>query len=305
MAFVQVPESLVAARETCMKTLAACQGGGKSLYAVIDLAASTDARHWLSRLAQAADARSLFERQPEAAATQQAPWLLRLAPDDTRIGLSRTVDEALVAWNVSWVESALAPDALAMRLSRRLTARLPDGEALFRYHDPRLFPGWWGVLSDEERAGFGAFGTRWWMLAADGSLQAASLAGEVVDDPFQPPWRIDPAQQQALARASEHQQLVSLLGKRRPEVFLDMRRGEQWHFVRMHDAGAQAHHVTHLADRLRYCELALEHGDDFAEQPRWQPVWATMARGNQRLASALERLPSEAAASPSIPGITI
>jgi hypothetical protein len=305
MPFVQIPESLVAARETCMKTLAACQGGGQSLYAVIDLAASTDAKHWLSRLAQTADARSLFEQQPEAAATQHAPWLLRLAPDDRRIGLSHTVDEALVAWNVSWVESALAPDALATSLSRRLTARLPEGEALFRYYDPRLFPGWWGVLSDEERACFGAFGTRWWTLTAEGSLQADTLVGEVADDPFHPPWRINTAQQQALTRASEHQQLVSLLGKRRPEAFLNMRRGEQWHFVRTHDAGAEAHHVTHLADRLRYCELALEHGDDFAEQSRWQPVWAAMARQNQRLAAVLERLPPEAAASPSIPGITI
>lgn len=303
MPFVQIPESLAAARETCMAALVASQSDGMNLYAVIDLAASGDAEFWHVRLAGAA-ACSLFDGQPESSAAPQAPWLLRIDAGDTRIGFRRIVEEALVAWNITWLASTLPLDELAKRLSRRLTARLPEGEVLFRYYDPRLFPDWWHVLSNDERAVFGAFGACWWTLAANGTLHAETLAGEPADDPFQPPWWVAPAQQQALTKASECQQLVSFLGKRRPAAFLNKNRGEQWQFVRTHDAQARARGVTHFIDRLRYCELALEYGGDFAVQPRWQSVWVATAR-SQRLAAALEQLLPEATASPSTRGITI
>lgn len=295
MAFTQLPAALNAKRDACLARLESPRRGDRRLYAIVDLAASTDAAFWHARLA-GANARSLFDGLPEAEATVQAPWLLCIEADDTRIGLRRTVDEALVAWNVAWVSSALPPDTLAQRLSRRFTARLPEGEALFRYYDPRLFSPWWSALSDGERACFGAFGAQWWSLAADGALHAESLPGEPTVDPLLPPWYVAPAQLQALTEASEHQQLTRFLGKRCPDAFLDMNRGEQWRFVRTHDADARARCLTQLADRLRYCELALEHGEGFALQARWQPVWAAMANGKQRFSQALELLENDAPA---------
>jgi hypothetical protein len=294
MPFAGIHESMVDKRDACIATLEGRRDDGHFLYALIDLAAATDARHWLAKLMRAKAACSLFEWQPEAAAMELAPWLLRMDPDDARISLRHTVDESLMAWNVSWVETTLGLDELAMRLSQRLTARVAEGEALFRYYDPRLLPDWWCVLSDDQQASFGAFGTRWWVLDADGSLQGFDLTGVPVNDPCQRPWQPTPEEQRALTVASEHQQLVSFLGKRHPDTFLDKDRGEQWRFVRRHDLQARARHLTHLADRLRYCELALEYGDDFAGQPRWQPAWAAMMSGDQRLAEVLKQLHAEA-----------
>lgn len=57
-----------------------------------------------------------------------------------------------------------------------------------------------------------------------------------------------------------------------------------------HVARAKAHRVTRLADRLRYCELALEHGESFAGEAGWQPVWKAMESGTLRLEEALEQV---------------
>lgn len=69
------------------------------------------------------------------------------------------------------------------------------------------------------------------------------------------------------------------------------------------DANAKLRGITHLADRLRYCKLALAHGEDFADQADWQPLWASMASKQQRLIVALEQFTS-AVASPTTPRIT-
>lgn len=292
MAFVRISEPMAAKRDACLAALDVPRENGLHLYAVIDLAASTDATYWLAKL-RCAQACNLFEQQPEAAAEEVAPWLLRIDTDDAQISLRHTVDEGLVAWNVSWVQSTLTLRQLAARLSRRLTANIANGEALFRYYDPRLFPNWWANLSDSQRRHFGAFGTRWWTLDPAGSLLDIDLVGASIDDPCPLPWQPTLEEQNVLAASSDHQQLVSFLGKRQPDTFLDKQRGEQWRFVRMHDLQARTRHVVNLADRLRYCELALRYGDDFAEQPHWQAAWAAMASGDRRLADVVEPLQGE------------
>jgi hypothetical protein len=295
MPFFRNPEQMTVESYACLAALNGCRDNSGYLYALIDLSATTDADYWLAKLARTQSC-NLFEKQPEAAGVEVAPWLLRIDADDTQISLRHTVDEGLVAWNVSWVETTLTLKELATRLSRRLTAHIEGGEALFRYYDSRLFPDWWRVLSEDQQSCFGAFGTCWWTLDADGSLQGLDLAGVPVNDPCRKPWQPTQEEQRTLTVTSEHQQLVSFLGKRHPDTFLDKQRGEQWRFVRRHDLQARAHHVTHLADRLRYCELALEYGDDFAEQSRWQSAWAAMMSGDQRLTEVLKQLHAEAMA---------
>lgn len=292
MPFIRVPPACVSQRDFCLDQLDALRRNETGFYAIIDLAASTDATCWHTRLASDGGACSLFQNQPESAAAEQAPWLLPIKSGDTRIGLRRTVDEAMVAQNVSWVVSAAPVDVLANRLSRRLTVRLPDGDALFRYYDPRLLCGWWDVLSDDERVRFGAFGTRWYTLNMDGMLKGIALSGEPEVDPLEPPWQVSSEQYRVLIDLSECHQLVELLRKRQPGAFLNDERGAQWRFVNTHNPQAKSRHVTRLADRLKYCEIALQHGDNFADEPRWQPVWEAMERGNLRLTDALERFQS-------------
>lgn len=299
MPFVRLSEPLA---DACIATLGHHLEQGRQFYALIDLAAATDAAHWHAALARTSEAHSLFVAQPESAAALQAPWLLRLDVE-ARPSLRHTVDEGLVAWNVVWIASELSSAELARRLSQRLTANLPEGEALFRYYDPRLLPAWWRALPVDRRACFGAFGTQWWTLDAACALHAMELAGEPEDDPVHVPWQPSPTELQALTQASELQQLVGFLGKRCPETFLDKNRGEQWQFARTHDANAKLRGITHLADRLRYCELALAHGEGFADRADWQPLWASMTSKQQRLIVALEQF-TPVVASPTTPRIT-
>lgn len=292
MPFPRIPPSLVPQRNACIEVLdKECASAGGRLYAIVDLARVTDTDHWHSRLTRAESAWNLFHGQPEEAAAKQAPWLVAIGDGGIRQGLYRSVDEALCSDGICWLTSTLDPTELVQRLARRLTAKLPEGEALFRYYDSRLFAPLWQALDVEAKTSFGAIGDHWWYLDADKILQRVVLPGTTPpsSDPWQPPMQCTPAQVEILVGVSERHQLVDFLGKRKPEAFLCMSPGQRLHFVTMHDADAKTRHVIRFADRLRYCELALEHGEHFAEQKTWLPVWQHMSQSNMRLDEAIGR----------------
>lgn len=287
MGFVRLPQRLIEGRDPLLGQLERIARQAP-LYGLIDLAAASDAGHWHARLVKTRAARSLFEGQPESSAAQQAPWVLQPRTDDGAISLRRTVDEALACGSVCWIASELPLDELARRLSRRLTALLPDGSAaLFRYYDSRLFSSWWKRLPDEAKRDFGAFGTRWLALDPRGELYSEALSGVPERDPLQPPWKVTSEQQATLAETSERWQILDFLSRRHPELHRSMSRGDLWDFVARHDVGARSRHVQRFADRLKYCELAVQHGERFADEPRWINVWNAMAATGCRLAEAV------------------
>lgn len=264
------------------------------LYAVVDLADPLIERYWRERLATHPAATNLFQGQPEESASEQAPWLISMnSLLNKPNALQRSVDAAFGSNGISWVSSTLDLSALAARLARRMTACLPEGDALLRYYDPRLFAALWDGMTPDIQATFGAFGAHWWYLDMEMTLQSRALTGAPATDPFEPPLHCSPEQMQALLALSEWHQLVEFLCKRMPDKCLVMNRGQRFDFVSRHDAEARAHHVTDFADRLRYCELALEHGEGFADQPHWQTVLQRMRTYNTSLREATSATPDD------------
>lgn len=292
MSYPRISDALIPQRDECMSVLQAHVGN--QLYAVLDLAALPIEHGWRERLKSHSAAANLFQGQPEESASERAPWLISMADLHNKHNiLQRTVDAAFTSDGVSWVASALDLSALARRLARRMTVRLPEGDALLRYYDPRLFAALWDGMTPDTQVAFGAFGHRWWYLDMDLTLQGRELAGTPAPDPFEPPLRCPPNQVQALLNLSERHQLVEFLCKRMPDKCLVMDRKHRFDFVTRHEAEARAHHVNGFADRLRYCELALEHGDDFARQPHWRKVFQNMRTENMSLREATSQIISD------------
>ncbi|MCD7100419.1 DUF4123 domain-containing protein [Stenotrophomonas sp. MMGLT7] len=274
--------------------LGSFQAIGGYLYATIDLAAVENAEEWLELLKRSGG-RNLFASHPEAEAESLAAWQMGLGDasghDKTLLGYS--VEQALLSDGVTWLIGALPADEMATRLSRRLTARLPEGDALFRCYDPRLLPVIHEAWDQIPPHPFFALGSRWHFLDASFQLQYAPLTEPGPVDPFVPPMLVSDEQHRRLQAVSELHQLARFLGLRKPEQFFRIAPGDRLAFIALQRSNAAACGAARFADVLRYCELAMEHGAEFHRQPRWQEVWEQMLHTGLSLADAVSKAEME------------
>lgn len=265
------------------------------LYATVDLAMVEEVDTWLESL-RCQGGRNLFASHPEAEAESLAAWLLPLgqsqAIDASRLACS--VAQALLSDSVTWLASTLPLDQMASRLSRRLTARLAEGEALFRCYDPRLLPVIYEAWAETPLHPFFALGERWHFLDASFQLRHVALSAAAAQDAFSPPLPVSEAQHRYLQSVSELHQMERLLGLRKPEQFFRIAPGHRRAFVASQRDSAAACGVVVFAEVLRYCELAMEHGEEFHRQPRWQAVWHAMRSTGARLSDAISLTQTQA-----------
>lgn len=267
--------------------LDAARAGNGQLYAIVDLAAAEHASAWLTLLKREGTARNLFVSQPEAAAESLAAWLIPLgsgaACNEVLLGFS--VAQALLSDSVSWLVSALPTSEMTHRLSKRLTARLDQGDALFRYYDPRLLPVIHKEWSGSETHYFFDLGSTWHYLDSSFDLQALPLVSPGGSDSFAPPLRVSPSQHQALQSISELRQLVRLLGLRKPDAFYRIDPALRLDFVASQRLNAAGCGITKFIDLLHYCEFAMDHAEDFHQRVEWQVVWERMRSSKASLST--------------------
>ena len=145
------------------------------------------------------------------------------------------------------------------RMSKRLTARLDQGDALFRYYDPRLLPVIHKEWSGSETHYFFDLGSTWHYLDSSFDLQALPLVPPGGSDSFAPPLRVSPSQHQALQSISELRQLVRLLGLRKPDAFYRIDPALRLDFVASQRLNAAGCGITKFIDLLHYC--AMDHAE--------------------------------------------
>ncbi|MFC3551861.1 DUF4123 domain-containing protein [Lysobacter cavernae] len=260
---LDVPLALDDERAAITKALWAAASEAKaSLYATLDLAAMDEPQRWLQRLKRRGSARDLFLSQPEGSAETLAVWLVGLRPDGSpmadAITIRSIVDQALQLDCVTWLVSDLALETLAERLSQRLTASTPEGEALFRYYDPRVLPVLHYACDETQRNSFFALGHSWWYLDAYRCLQGIPIVAASSQDTFVAPMPIRAVQAAAMQVVSERHQLVRFLGKRRPMQLVRWSFGQRMAFVEEQDQHAQAEGLVDFPDRLNYCLNVLD-----------------------------------------------
>lgn len=272
----------------------------QQLYAVVDLAACPDARMRITGSARPAQAQCLLPASAGAGAQDAAPWLIGLGSAPAAAGSSRlrkcfAVAESAPA--VVWVTSPLALDDLAARLTQRFNVVLSGEQAMvLRWHDPRILPELDAALSPEQRAAFFAVGTQAWWLERGVELRCIDLAGALHQDPLDGALRLTPPQEDRLMWVSEREQFLVELAARRQDALhahAPLQRArwvEQWMQLAQRN-GLQSH-----ADQLVLMCLALTHGDDVLQQPRWHDVWPLVAQGQISLLDAVARCESGATA---------
>ncbi|PJJ98609.1 hypothetical protein CO641_08375 [Lysobacteraceae bacterium NML91-0213] len=265
------------------------RAGSGQLYAIVDLAAAEHASDWVTLLKREGTARNLFVSQPEAAAESLAAWLIPLGSgaECNEVLLGFSVAQALLSDSVSWLVSALPTSEMTHRLSRRLTARLDQGDALFRYYDPRLFPAIHKEWSGPETHHLFDLGSTWHYLDSSFDLKSLPLAPPGEADCFTPPLRVSAGQHRALQSISELHQLVRLLGLRKPDAFYRIDPANRLDFVSIQCSNAAGCGITRFIDLLRYCEFAMEHGEGFHQQTEWQVVWERMRSSEASLSTVV------------------
>lgn len=256
-----LPQSLQQKHSTITRSLTASASEDEvSLYAIVDRAQTVDIDLWQRTVRKDSSGRNLFHGQPEQSAEAQAPWLFEIDPE--KAGgefLDGSIRESIRTGAVVWLQTELDAGTLAMRLSKRMTARISGRNMLLRYYDARLFPTLWRVLSDDQKTTFGTFAQQWFYLNADKELETIEITAErtPATDPFNPPLLLTEEQANALLEESERHQLIEFLGKRQPDAFFALSPGDRYRHVSKHDAIAREQNITGFAERLRFCETAL------------------------------------------------
>ena len=260
---------------------------GQRLYALVDLATCGDALARISGSRRPPDARCLLQSSVAAGAEQAAPWLVDLGLGPSAAGSPRhrrSLEVAEAAPAVIWMASALSLDQLADRLTRRLNVVLSDEQSMvLRWYDPRIFPEVYAVLREEQRAVFGAIGSRCGWLERGAELRCIDLSGAPEHDPLHDHLQLGREQEDRLIWVSEREQFLVELAAHMPDAFhalAPLQRAawvEGW-MRRAHDSRLQ----THSAQLLLMC-LALTHGDAVLQQPPWKETWPHVVEGQLSL----------------------
>lgn len=157
-------------------------------FAVIDSAFHEGLHRRLD--AQGVHYMSLFVGTPEHALTEIAPLLIPLddiSPQTRSLLLRLGRDHPCL----SWLNSELAPPALAAQLSRWHTVQLEDGETLvLRWYDTRVQSALMEILDESQRLAFFHSTVRWAFCDRFGQWQMPTLAStpkspELADAPIE------------------------------------------------------------------------------------------------------------------------
>lgn len=221
-----------------------------------------------------------------------APWLIRWPPGPATPAHERFAGwlchEAAFTHTLSVLASPLDIDALALRLQARLDARTSDGQdLLFRFADTRILASALAIFSPGEHAAFLGVASGWWYCNRQGVLQNAQARfhGE---DHWPSPWRLTDAQFAAFLKASEPDEVLTLLAG---DPQLEGLPPEQRHaFVAQQLRRAETWGLSASADLALYCALALSLGTGFDTAPAWAQPLGRVKAGALSLQQAVEQV---------------
>jgi hypothetical protein len=260
------------------------------LYTLVDgaMVAPTDEARFVMR----ESGRPLAPPKTSATADQQwaLPWLVPMPlPTSDRAGtaLAASLRWAQESDGATWIASSLDLSTLVDALRTRMLVQIDEHlSAVLRYSDARVLPVLAAVLNPEQRLDFFAPIDAWWYLDRAGELHGLDLpAVQGVSSAFA--LRLTDVQQAAMQDAAEPDAVASILLQESPE-FLGMERSQRHEFLQRSIAAARQWNLQDTPALAQYGLLALELGEDFAQQPAWASWMAQVKEGRLTLAQAAE-----------------
>jgi hypothetical protein len=277
------------------------------LYALLDIGQHPS----LARAAQALGGPqlSLFDGTPEAAAEHLAPRLMLAPPAGSQLNLAWLDALTQMATKfpcVSWIASAVSPEALAAHLRQWLDGVLLDddgtplGEVMVRFFDPRVLPALMQTWTPAQKAALMRPIHEWavwlraqqwqcWVRSVDSSpsllprvaqytsVQARALADFGRADRLMA--RLEDASRGPDADPGWSQRLQRQFDETPPSVM--------WQHLQRLTQQALAHGLSADADLLTYCGLGLAQDERFDEAPAVRDAIALVVSGGLPLSEAL------------------
>jgi len=212
------------------------------------------------------------------------PYLASLSHEPARMAWQqRSLEEwAMETHGVSWIESALAIDLLAQRLSVRLNATISDDQAVvLRICDTRVLPEVAAVLDEDERSVFLQPMTVWWYF--DRREQLQRLRGNPApaeDDGWTAPWHLKREQEAALLAAAEPDTVIAIIREQAPAELNAIARHQRHDLIAAQIEQARVWGLSSSQEFALYCLVALRRGPLFAWQPAWQRQLSRVRKGS-------------------------
>lgn len=230
---------------------------------------------------------------PDVKAKAVLPFLVPLSddPQDRQRQLVAFEAWALEFHAVSWLESHLRVDELALQLGQRLDVMLSDRQpALLRLSDTRILPVVHAVLSEAEHPLFFAPVSRWWYFDRQEQLQSIAGPLEPGAGQWKPPWHMQAAQESALLRAAEADAVLALLREQAWDRLQTVPRAQRHGFVSEQMRHARRWGIEATHEQALYCVIALNMGAEFSQLPAWEQALAKVRDKTLTLAQAIDSI---------------
>lgn len=240
------------------------------VYAVVDMAnVHSEKRLVLKKLRASGALNILADNRPEAEIA--IPWLLPLASQaSAKRDFKLTLDLANQSACVTWLASDLPPQALAQALNERTQAELPDHyRIMLRCYDPRVLPELEAVLDEDQAERFWGLKGQWCYVDRTKQFKRIELHVPSQDAVFEPPLLLTQEQTDQLLAAAEVDQVMPELVRESSNAFLAIAPKERAVFTRQALNKATEYRLESFPDRVVFCILQLELGEDFDQSGKW------------------------------------
>jgi hypothetical protein len=259
-------------------------------YALIDMANIHSDKRQIMATIKARQAHNILgDARPDA--QEASAWLMQLSRDPRG---QRDFD-ATMEWSDSsacatWLHSALPTHVLAHALNERTKAVLPDDyRVLLRCYDPRVLPEIHAVLREEQAERYWELSGQWGYVDRARTFRLVELTPASESAAFEAPLVLTQPQADQLLAAAEVDTVMPELVRESPDAFLALPVTDMAAFTKRTLQKADQFRLETLADRVMFCVLALELGEDFEASGEWALLMPKVKSRQLTLLRAIEQ----------------
>lgn len=282
---------------TSLCALAAAQGDGVSMYALLDSAvyasetASPDSERYGSLAEQFADADvvPLFSYAFRDTGVEASPLLVKLPTAESEL-CARTIGLAERYRLASWLWSPASSSVLAQHLATFLRAELDNTAVMLRPFDPRIMEDTIACLHPARQAALWEPVTSWSYLADDNVVKMLPRPSAQPLQPVTAPLILDPDERKRLEGLAARIALDGYIEAHTPTVLQGMSADERKAFCQRQLSIGETLGAESMGELLVIATLSKAHGAQWVENAASVPLIESIKAGGTRLLDVAQRI---------------